>query len=110
MLTDDGSTSFHFGDVPHPENGHRLVIWHQNRFDNHSQVNNARTIIEEVDQAGEVVRKLYRDFQIRYLHRYEAQHLLELCGFRVLDLFGDFDRRPFDEDSAEMVWVAAPKG
>ncbi|MBF8267777.1 MAG: hypothetical protein HW388_1285 [Dehalococcoidia bacterium] len=106
MLTDDGSTPFHFRDVPHPETGRRLVMWHQNRFDNHSQVNSARTILEEVDQGGQVVRKLYRDFQIRYLHRFEAQHLLEVCGFRILDLFGGFDRQPFDEESTEMVWVA----
>lgn len=110
MLTDEGSTPFHFRDVPHPSaEGRRLVIWHQNRFDNHSQVNNARTILEEVDQDGQVVRKLYRDFQLRYVHRYEAQHLLEVCGFRILDLFGDFDRQPFDEASAEMVWVSTPR-
>ena len=109
MLTDDGSTPFHFRDVPHPETGRRLVLWHQNRFDNHSQVNSARTIVEEVDETGQVVRRVYRDFQIRYIHRYEAQHLLELCGFRVLELYGDFDRQPLDEDSTEMVWVATPR-
>ena len=106
MLTDDGGVPFHFMDVPHPETGQRLVIWHQNRFDNHSQVNSARTIMEEVDADGEVVRRLYRDYRLRYVHRYEAQHLLELSGFRVEALYGDFDYRPFDETSAEMVWVA----
>ena len=108
MLTDDGSTPFHFMDVPHPETGHRLVIWHQNRFDNHSQINSARSIMEEVGPDGEVVRKLYREYQLRYIHRFEAQHLLELAGFRVEDLYGDFDRSPFDEASPEMVWVATP--
>ena len=110
MLTDDGSTPFHFLDVPHPETGRRLVIWHQNRFDNHNQINNARTILEEVDLDGEVVRRFYREFQIRYLHRFEAQHLLELAGFRVEELYGDFERSPFDESSADMVWVASPVG
>ena len=66
-------------------------------------------IIEELDRAGVVVRKLYRDFQLRYIHRYEAQHLLELCGFHVLDLFGDFDRQPLDEASTDMVWVTTPR-
>jgi hypothetical protein len=28
------------------------------------------------------------------------------CGFEVVDLYGDFDRTPFDETSGEMVWVA----
>ena len=48
------------------------------------------------------------DFRLRYVHRWEMHHLLELCGFEVLDLYGDFDRSPFDETSAEMVWVAGP--
>ena len=108
MLTDDASTPFHYMDVPHPETGRRLVIWHQNRFDNHSQINSARTIMDEVDSEGEVVRRLYRDFQIRYVHRFEAQHLLELSGFRVEALYGDFERSLFDETSEEMVWIATP--
>ena len=106
MLTDDGTTPFHFGDVSHPQDGRRLVVWHQNRFDNHNQINSARTIIEEVDASGQVVRRRYLDFQIRYLHRFEAHYLLGLCGFQVEELYGWFDRRPFDEDSTEMVWVA----
>ncbi|MBI2855470.1 MAG: class I SAM-dependent methyltransferase [Chloroflexi bacterium] len=106
MLIDNGTTPFHFGDVSHPEDGRRLVVWHQNRFDNHNQINSARTIAEEVNEVGEVVHRLYLDFQIRYLHRFEAQHLLGVCGFQVEELYGWFDRRPFDEESSEMVWVA----
>ena len=94
MLTDDGSTPFHVEDVPHPDSDRRLVIWHQNRFDNHNQINNARTIIEELDAGGEVVRRLYREFQIRYVHRFEARHLLELAGFRVGRTLRGFRGRP----------------
>ena len=108
MLVDDDSTPFYVEDVPHPDSDRRLIIWHHNRFDNHNQINNARTILEEVDSTGEVVRRLYREFQIRYMHRFEAQHLLELAGFRVEELYGDFELGPFDEDSTDMVWVATP--
>ena len=109
MLTDDDSTPFYVEDVRHPDSDRRLIIWHHNRFDNHNQINNARTILEEVDSGGEVVRRLYREFQVRYIHRFEAQHLLELAGFRVEELYGDFELGPFDEDSADMVWVASPE-
>ena len=34
-------------------------------------------------------------------------HLLELCGFEIRDLFGDFQLSEFDEASTEMVWVVA---
>ena len=55
---------------------------------------------------GEVTRRFYRDFLLRYVHRWEMHHLLVLSGFEVQDLFGDFNGSPFDETSTEMVWVA----
>ncbi|MCH7787628.1 MAG: SAM-dependent methyltransferase, partial [Chloroflexi bacterium] len=41
----------------------------------------------------------------RYVHYWELHHLLVMCGYEVLDVFGDFDGTPFDETSSEMVWV-----
>ena len=38
--------------------------------------------------------------------RYEVEHLLELCGFRIVDLFGNYDRSPLSNDSPEMIFVA----
>ena len=51
-------------------------------------------------------RRTYRDFQLRYAHRWEMHHLLTSCGYEILDLYGDFDRTGFDEESTEMIWVA----
>lgn len=48
-------------------------------------------------------------FPFRYFFRYEVEHLLELSGFRVRELFGDFDRSPFSQDSPEMIFVAEKK-
>ncbi len=48
-------------------------------------------------------------FPFRYFFRYEVEHLLELSGFRVLELFGDFDCSPFSQDSPEMIFVAEKK-
>lgn len=47
--------------------------------------------------------------QMRYIFRYEMEHLLELSGFKVLDLFGDFDKSEFTGDSPEMIFVAKKK-
>ncbi len=46
-------------------------------------------------------------FTVRYFFRYEVEHLLARCGFRVVELFGDFDRSPLADASPEMVFVAA---
>ena len=108
MLLQEGDVPYHFRDVTDPDTGERLVVWHQSSYDNQNQIINVRTIIEELGVTGEVSRRLYRDFQLRYVHRWEMHHLLRACGYEVLYLFGDFDRSPFDETSGEMVWVVAP--
>ena len=50
--------------------------------------------------------RLVHAFPFRYSYRYELEHLLETCGFRVMELFGNYDRSPFADDSPEMVFVA----
>jgi SAM-dependent methyltransferase len=50
--------------------------------------------------------RLVEAFPFRYFFRYEVEHLLELCGFRVVDIFGDYDRYPLSNDSPEMIFVA----
>ncbi len=45
-------------------------------------------------------------FRLRYFFRYEVEHLLARCGFRVDQLYGNFDRSPLCADSPEMIFVA----
>ncbi len=106
MLVQDAEVPYHFRDVTVPETEERYVLWQQNSFDNHNQVLYSRLIAEQLDLGGEVVRRFYRDFQLRYMHRWEMYHLLKSCGFEDISLYGDFDESPFNESSTEMVWVA----
>ena len=96
----------HRGDVTDPATGRRFVLWEQSNYDNHHQVIRSRNIFEELDQEGTVVQRLYRDLELRYVYRYEMQHLLEVSGFEVEELYGDFEGGDFDEESTAMVWVA----
>ena len=109
MLVSAGDTPYHHRDVTDPTTGARWVLWHQSSYDNYNQIIDCRQIAEELDDDGVVVRKIYRDFQIHYVHVWEMRHLLARCGYQVIDLFGDFERTPFDETSTEMVWVTAPR-
>ena len=108
MLVEDEDAAFHLRDVTDPDTGRTSVVWQQTRVDTFNQVLSVRLIVDEIDQEGVVGKRFYRDYQIRYAHRIEVLHLLERCGFEVVDLYGDFDYSPFDEDSGEMVWVAKP--
>jgi hypothetical protein len=50
--------------------------------------------------------RLVQSFPMRYYYRYELEHLLELCGFKVIELFGNFDKSAFSSDSPEMIFIA----
>jgi hypothetical protein len=55
--------------------------------------------------------RLVQAFPMRYLFRFEVEHLLARCGFEVEYLFGDFDRNPFGtEHSGELIFVAKKVG
>lgn len=43
---------------------------------------------------------------LRYFFRYEVEHLLGRCGFRVAALYGNFDRSALADASTEMIYVA----
>jgi ubiquinone/menaquinone biosynthesis C-methylase UbiE len=108
LLSADPSIPIFEREAKDPTTGHRLLVLHQNRYDNFNQIVNARTIIEKLDRQGKVINSTWRDYQLRYLNRFEALHLLEAAGYRVLDIYGGFDRALLDESSTEMIWVATP--
>lgn len=56
------------------------------------------------------MERLVQAFPMRYFFRYEVEHLLNLCGFRVIELFGDYDRSKFSNDSPQMIFVAEKEG
>jgi SAM-dependent methyltransferase len=51
-------------------------------------------------------RRVRFSFALRYVYRFEMEHLLERAGFDVEALYGDHFRAPFVETSTEMVWIA----
>lgn len=109
MMVQEGDVPYHFRDVTDTEAGKFLVIWNQANYDAFSQIMSIRTTIEQLDDFGRVSSKMYRDFALRYIFRWEMHHLLGLCGYDVRALYGDFERGSFQEDSTEMVWVASPQ-
>ena len=108
MMVQEGDIPYHFRDVADPSTGKNLVIWNQASYDAFSQIMSIRTTIEELDGGGNVTNKMYRDFALRYIFRWEMSHLLRACGYEVLALYGDFQRSDFDERSSDMIWVATP--
>jgi SAM-dependent methyltransferase len=51
-----------------------------------------------------------RRLRLWWVNRSEWEGLIDVAGLEVEALYGWFDRRPFDEDSREFVWVARKPG
>lgn len=92
----------------HPQTGNRVIVWDTRQYDCERQVLTEDRILEEIDSSGQVVSRRYATLTLRFVYRYEMQHLLELCGFEVEALYGDFSRIPF-RSGEEQVWVARRK-
>jgi SAM-dependent methyltransferase len=60
----------------------------------------------ELTRDGERVDSETMEFRMRYFFRYELEHLLARAGFTEIELFGGFDRRPYDYVSGEQIVVA----
>ena len=70
------------------------------------QVQDAELIYYVTHPDGRQERLVHR-FQMRYLFRYEAEHLLVRAGFEVENLYADYDKSPFGSKyPGELIFVA----
>ena len=75
----------------------------QDRF---TQVNDIELIYDVTESDGRKRRALHA-FRMRYLFRYEAEHLLVRSGFVVEQLYAGYDRSPYGSTyPGELIFVA----
>jgi SAM-dependent methyltransferase len=74
-------------------------------FHRAEQRNDVEMIFYVTDARGKEERLVFA-WTLRYFFRYELEHLLARCGFRVCAVYGDFDRSPLGDASPEMIFVA----
>ncbi len=82
--------------------------WLTTRYETSTQQLQSDEVLARLSDDGAIVTRIERNLHLRYVFRYEMEHLLALTGFTVEALHGWFDRRPFTDESPEMVWVATP--
>ena len=95
---------YHYKDVHDTKNNRKFIIWNQSEYDQFNQIVHTRIVVDESNSMGEVVKRFYRDFSLRYTFRWEFYHLLISHGFKLLNLYGDFEKSDFNESSTEMIW------
>lgn len=89
----------------HPRTGNRVTIREDFRFDLERQLVDGARDLDELDASGRVVATTHAPLTLRYIFRYEMEHLLARAGLRVEALFGDFRRGSF-RAGGEQIWVA----
>ncbi len=99
-----GATMNKDSEFIHFDRGHRVMVWDSRQYDPEHQMIEQYFIFEELDNEGRVISKTYSLYTLRYIYRYEMQYLLELCGYRIEALYGDFQRGPF-RYGGEQIWV-----
>ena len=94
-------------DYRHPTTGRQVRASGSLEYHPSQQRYVASGVTEELDDDGRVVSRSYGSpMELRYLHRFETEHLLARCGLQVEALWGDFQKSEFTGTSPDMIWVA----
>jgi SAM-dependent methyltransferase len=89
----------------HPTSGRRVLVWEAFHYDPARQLVDGHFVFDELDAAGTVVARRASPLTLRWIYASEMRHLLELEGFAVEALHGDFRGGAFRHGS-EQVWIA----
>jgi SAM-dependent methyltransferase len=69
------------------------------------QIQDVTFILDEIQKDGRMRRETI-SFPLRYLHRFEMELLLRNAGFNLIDILGDYDLSPSNDESPRMIFVA----
>lgn len=104
ILGQDGSTLSKSRELRHPKTGNLILVWRSRQCDPGRQVILDDLLFERFSEDGFLLAKTHFRQLMRYTWRTEMEHLLDLCGFEVDALYGDFQRNPYQPGS-EQIWV-----
>lgn len=93
-------------DYRHPQTSRMIRSWVTREFRPSVQEEVSSGMREELDEGGTVLSRAYNTMTLRYIYRYEMEHLFARTGFEIEALYGDFVGGDFDDSSTEAVWVA----
>jgi SAM-dependent methyltransferase len=80
--------------------------WRRTGIDYYNQVQHVEMYYYVTHPDGREERGVHA-FPMRWLYRFEAEHLLARCGFEVMELYADYDRSPYgSKHPGELIFVA----
>ena len=101
FLEESALSEYDLPDGRHVAMSQRVAAFHR------GQQRNDVEMIFNVRHPDGNEERLVMAWTLRYFFRYEVEHLLARCGFRLEAVFGNFDGSPLADDSPEMIFVAS---
>lgn len=120
-LTDDGCLAFnvfvphlmdlvsmegtqHFrGAFPIPGTEDQVEVYDTTEFDHFRQLVYVTRYYERFSKEGKSLHRIKTKMKFRYVFPTELNHLLTLCGFRIIKRYGTFTRELFHSESKELI-------
>lgn len=87
------------------DDGSTLDVWQIHEDDLATQTRMLRVTYEVTDGAG-MVRRTTSEHRLRYVYRFEMEHLLVQAGLAPVDLYGDYELNPLTNESERMIVIA----
>jgi SAM-dependent methyltransferase len=89
--------------------GHRFTRQMSLRFEPGPQLLSIDWRFEEFDAAGRLLDTWCEPLKLRWLYRYEAEHLLDRAVFEIVTAYGDYQKSPLDDNARELIYVCQLK-
>lgn len=90
------------------ESKETVKLYYKSRVDRLNQITYSEHIIKKF-KSGKKIHEDRNRITLRYCFFTEVKYLLELCGFKIENIYGDFSKHRIDEKSKEMIWVIGKK-
>ncbi len=85
--------------------GNQEKVYNQPAYDPATQIVEVLWTWEEANAQGVIVSKRERILRCRWTFRREMEYLLELAGFKVLELYGSYAKEPWVSEGKMNLWV-----
>lgn len=104
-LLAQGKRSLYLGQFRDKENDVYVLRRSEVTYNLAEQTLHEDRFYEWTDKNDKFHREIW-SFELAYLFRYEAELLLEKYGFKIENIFGNFDKSPYNYHSGEQIFVA----
>ena len=81
-----------------------VIQWEYLKRDMSNQVAYSDFLYEMYDRNGNLTRKA-SSLKMKIIFRYEMEHLLEKSGFKIVELYGDYEEKSYSENSRQMIFI-----